>query len=98
MWEHGIVHLCILMFAYYNFGFIYGLLFIIAFIYVADLILDKMGFERVVVGDLFMSFEKPNKNHNIGGYFLIKKLKYENLQQEMYKRGILRIRKLRQIL
>ena len=61
MWEYGVIHLLILGFSYYSFGFCYGSAFIILFIYVADFLLDKIGYQRVVRGDWYMTFERENK-------------------------------------
>ena len=44
-----------------------------------------------------MSNEFPNKNHNIGGYCLIEKLEFEEFRSQIRVRGIIPIRKLRQI-
>ena len=97
MWEYGIVHLSIILFSFYSFGFWYGILFIGCIIFAIDFIIDKLGYQRMVFGDLVMSYEFPNKNHNIGGYFLIKKLEFEEFKSQIQERGITPIRKLRQI-
>ena len=51
-----------------------------------------MGF-----GDIAMSLEKEGTNHNIGGYFEIEKLNYDEFNKIFYERAVLQLRKLRQI-
>ena len=56
-------------------------------------LLDHFGFIRLCSGDLFTTFEGPNQNHNCGGYFVMKKVAFEEFRQTVYKKFILNIRK-----
>ena len=97
MWQYGILHFVVLFAAYYTFGFLWGTVSLILFVYVTDYILDILGYQRLITGDLIMSYEIPNRNHNIGGYFIMKKIEFGEFREEFYQRGIMNIRKLRQI-
>lgn len=97
MWRYGVLHVVLITTAYYFFGFMYGILFIIGFVLAADFILDKFGYQRLNYGDLVMSMEMENGNHNIGGYFEMQKIDFDTFKQQVYERGILHIRKLKQI-
>ena len=55
--------------------------------------LDLFGYIRLSSGDLLTTFEGPNQNHNCGGYFIMKKITFEELRQTVYKKIILNIRK-----
>ena len=97
VWRYGIGHLAILMTIYYLLGWLKGLFALIVIIYAVDYLLDVFGYQRLNTGDFFMSYEIPNRNHNIGGYFIMKKIEFEKFREEFYKRAVLNIRKLRQI-
>lgn len=45
-----------------------------------------------------MAFERGKANHNIGGYFEIEKLAFEEFEKNIYERGVLKLRKMSQIL
>jgi len=98
MWEYGIVHLIIVLTAYLSFGWLYGTIALIVFVYCADLVLMKCGYTRLTYGDLCMSYELPNGNHNAGGYFIIEKLDFKTMEHEIYNRAIKNIPKLHTIL
>ena len=85
------------MVLYYLLGWLKRLFALIVIIYAAEYFLDVFGYQRLNTGDLFMSYEIPNRNHNIGGYFIMKKIEFEMFREEFYKRAVLNIRKLRQI-
>ena len=97
MWKNGIWHWMTLVIIYYVLGWIWATIALILISYLIDWILDLIGLERLITGDLSMSYEIPNRNHNIGGYFIMKKIKFGEFREEFYQRGIMNIRKLRQI-
>ena len=97
MWKYGVLQITLILAAFYFFGYIFGLAFLVAFIYAADFVLDKLGYQILNAGDLFMSFEAPGRNHNIGGYFLIKKIGFEEIKNEIYTKAVVNLRRFRQI-
>lgn len=97
MWQYGLLHIVLIYSAVSLFGWLYGILFLIALVKTTDLILDKLGYVRLNFGDLMMSYEHPDVNHNIGGYFTLKKTDFESFKKEIYNRGIVHIRKLSQV-
>ena len=97
MWRYGVVHVAVIYSVYQFFGFYYGIVALLALIYCIDKLLDKFGYERLVSGDLLLTLEAPNQNHNIGGYFTINKIKFEEFRQGVYKRAILNLRKMSMI-
>ena len=97
MWKYGVLQLALIIFAYYYFGCILGAIFLVAFVYASDFILDKLGYQILNAGDLFMSYEAPGKNHNIGGYFIIKKIGFEEFKEQIFTQAVLKLRRFKQI-
>ena len=73
MEEYGITQIVILVLSIYLFGIVYGVIFIAALIYTVDMILDKIGYQRVILGDLFNTLEPENVNHSGISIFIIEK-------------------------
>ena len=62
-----------------------------------DFMLDKLGYQRLGPMDTAMSYEEGGRNHNIGGYFEVKKLDFLQFKQLIIDRAVNKIRKLNQI-
>ena len=97
IWKYGVGHAAILWTTYHYLGFFYGLIWLTVLVCIIDALLDKLGYQRLIAGDLLLTLEPPNQNHNIGGYFTIKKIKFEEFREQVYSKAILNIRKLSMI-
>jgi hypothetical protein len=98
MWDYGIVHFLVLTPSIWFFGVWLGLLNTILINFFFDKILESFGYRRLTFTDLCMTFEKEGTNHNIGGYFEIDKLGYDEFKEQLYERGIKHIPKMSSIL
>ena len=78
------------------FWWIKGVIFIGLAIYTIVYLLDKLGYELLSSLDLVMA-SGENKWSNIGFYFIIDKLNYEDFRKEVYNKLILNFRRFRQI-
>lgn len=97
MWKYGLVHLTILATLYLTLGWLYGLMALIVLVPLVDVVLDKLGYQRMGYGDLCMSYEMPRINHNVGGFFVMDKIDFKTFQNHIYETGIKHVRKLSQI-
>ncbi|CAI2368130.1 unnamed protein product [Moneuplotes crassus] len=95
MFYYGITHILILYLTYSLFGFIYGTIFLITAINLIDHLLLKKGYLRLNYGDLCMSLELPNVNHNVGGYMVMDKISFEEFRDHIFERGVKHVLKLR---
>lgn len=95
--DYGLLHISFCTIAIYNFGFIYGCIAIWLTIVASDFLLGRIGFQRLQGVDLAMSIEGEYRNNNIGGYYIIEKLKFEDFKKTFVERAVKKIRKLRQI-
>ena len=98
MWKYGALHVTLLSIAYGYLGWGYGTLFLVVFVNLMDVVLDKAGIQRMNYGDALSTYELEGVNHNIGGYFIIERITFEEFQRGIYERGISKIRKLRMVL
>ena len=95
MWEYGVLHFSLLFAFLYAFGCMYGLALLVVFIIVTDYVIDKLGYVRLSFIDMIMCFEEGGCNHNLIGFFEIEKIKFEEFEQMLYERGIMKNRILR---
>lgn len=98
MFQYGLVHLAILITAFYLFGFIYGIVAIVLFVMGMDKLLDLIGYTRMGYMDLGCAYEIKCNNNHIGGYMEIEKIEYDEFKEVFIQKALTKIRKLRQIL
>lgn len=98
MLKYGLVHIALIYLAWSMFGFLYGILALVAFVYAADFVLNKLGYVRLGYMDLGCAYEIKCFNNHIGGWMEIDKIQYEEFKDAFVERALTRIRKLRQIL
>ena len=96
MEELGFVQIAILISSFYYFGLIYGLLFIIVLVYTVDAVLDRLGYERAVLGDVLFSFEPRNLNNFGVTYYIMEKIDIDLFRKEIMNRWVMQIRRFRQ--
>lgn len=96
--QYGIMHLCILVAMYYYLGLLWTVISLIAFFQIIDLVIDYFGFQFAVGQDIIHFFDSEKVIPNCVGYMEMKKLDFDTLKNEnLYKKGIMNVRKLRQI-
>lgn len=52
IFEYGVIHISLLIFSYYNYGFVFGTVFLYMFLYLLDIGLSKYGYVRLSFADL----------------------------------------------
>ena len=97
MLQYGVLHIAALSISYYLFGWFWGTAALIVFAYALGWILDVLGYQMMRFTDYLFTTELPGRNHNFNGFFLMKKIEFGEFKEEFYRRGILDIRRLRQI-
>ena len=97
MLQYGVLHITALSISYYLFGWIWGTVALIVFAYALGCILDLLGYQKMTFTDNLFTSELPNRYHNIVGFFSMEKIEFGEFKEEFYRRGILKIRRLRQI-
>lgn len=88
MWKYGVFHAFLLYVAFAYFGFIFGILFLVAVLKIGDFFLAKFGYIRMNYGDLSMYYEIANVNHNLAGYFIMDKIDFASFKSHIYERAI----------
>ena len=96
--EYGIMQLCILFAMYYYLGLLWTVASLFAFFQILGVVIDYFGFQFAVGQDIIHFFDSEKVIPNCVGYVEMKKLDYNTLRNEnLYKKGIMNVRKLRQI-
>ena len=96
LFHYGLAHWILYGATIYYFGFIYGVLFIVAVYNLLHYILPPLGYGVITSSDIMPALDHPPSIQNNAAILEIEKLKFEELKEYIYKRGILNIRRLRQ--
>lgn len=92
--EKGVLHITVCALCFYYFGFVYGILAIWAIIRVSDILLSKVGYQRLTGVDYAHTFECDTKSPNMVGYFVYEKMKFEEFRDTFYEKAVKKMRKL----
>ena len=97
MWDWGILQLAIIAISIYNFGFIYGIIYLIAAGQIIIYILKQNGLTIIPFSDLIVMNEPGDGTNSIVSYVEFGKCSFDDFKQRVYEKGILRIPKLHSV-
>ena len=97
MWDNGINLLLIVLFFIYQFGFIWGIPYLICFVLLFDIVAPKFGYERITNVNLAITYISESHNINISLYMEIDKIDFESFEKKVYQRTISAIKRMRQV-
>ena len=81
----------------YQFGLIWGIPYLLFFVFLFDIIAPKFGYERITGCNLLVAYITQEYNNNVAFYMEIDKIDFETFEQKVYQRTISSILKMRQI-
>ena len=97
MWKFGPIQLLVIVLSFYNFGVIYGFLFMFVLSKVVNLILDNLGYEIFRFNDITHVIQEDNLTFsNIVVYMEMDRLDLDTLRNHIFRKEIFRERRLRQ--
>ena len=86
MWDKGINLLLVLLICIYQFGLIWGIPYLVFFVFLFDNIAPMFGYQRITDFDLMLVYLSEGHNTNISLFMEIDKIDFESFEKKVYQR------------
>jgi NRPS condensation-like uncharacterized protein len=95
MWEYGLLHILILGGTFTYLPPLYAVIVLSCIPFIISFALQLFGLHPYNYADAGMAYESCWNNNNLGGYFIIAPISFEEFQDLIFKKAILPIPKMR---
>ena len=97
IWDYGIHFVLIILWFLYQYGLIWGILYLIFAAWMFDQIIKCFGYERVVSTDIFQCYTREKFCTNICVFMEIDRITHKELQDKVFQRAITAIPRMSQV-